>query len=251
LAKDDNIFDEGVEVKNEKPEPDENKKPEPDDERKVSETDAPKPPKPKRSKKRIIIAIILGLIIGGSVYAYQEGIINGEWMTKINLMNEPFDSSQCNFGVQQDFFGERCISLEEFEAIQEEKEKPKEIQEKPTTGGSSGSKDVSSASDKVEIEKTNDMIGYYMITSKGDWYGDFVDIRKIPSKIEENGDMKVNFRCYKDDFAGTSTYFGTFRNVIENNLNVEVYISGIKVNSKSTDTNKALILEGSCFGNES
>lgn len=242
MAKDDNIFDEGVEVKNE------NKKPEPDDESKVSETDAPKPPKPKRSKKRIIIAIILGLIIGGSVYAYQEGIINGEWMTKINLMNEPFDSSQCNFGVKQDFFGERCISLEEFEAIQEEP-KPKEIQEKPSTGGGSGgTKDVSSASDKVEIEKTNDMIGYYMITSNGDWYGDFVDIRKIPSKIEESGDMKVNFRCYKDDFAGTSTYFGTFRNVIENDLTVEVYINAIQVNSKSTDTNKALILEGSCFG---
>ncbi len=192
--------------------------------------------------------IIVGLIIGGSAYGIQTGII-----AEIIGESEPFDSSTCNFGFHQDFFGNRCITLEEFEAIQERREEKPAIQEKPEVGGSGGggTKDVSSASDKVELEKTKDMIGHYMITSNDDWYGDFVDIRKVPSKIEESGNMKISFRCFKDDFAGTSTYFGTFRNVIENDLTVDVYINGLEVESKSTTTNKALILEGSCYGHES
>jgi len=63
--------------------------------------------------------------------------------------------------------------------------------------------------------------------------------------------MKVSFRCYTDDFQGTSTYFGTFRNQIKPNLTVEVYINGLEVESQTTTTNKALILEGSCYGHDS
>ncbi len=110
-------------------------------------------------------------------------------------------------------------------------------------------RDVSSTSDKVEVEKTNDVIGYFMVTSENSWYGDYVDFRKIPSKIEKSGNMKVNFRCFTDEFQGTSIYFGTFRNIVDNDLTVEVFIKGIKVDSKSTTSNKALILEGSCYGN--
>lgn len=194
-----------------------------------------------RRKYGILGAVVIGLLVGGSVYGIQAGII-GE--------SEPFDSSTCNFGIHQDFFGERCVTLEEFEAMKQEEEKPTPVQEKPDTG-SGGTKDVSSTSDKVELEITNDMIGHYVVTSDDDWYGDFVDIRKIPSKIEDRGNMKINFRCYTDDFAGTSTYFATFRNNIENNLTVEVYIGGIEVETKSTNTNKALILEGSCYGHDS
>jgi len=112
-------------------------------------------------------------------------------------------------------------------------------------------KDVSSTSDKVEVEKTKEPIGYFMVTTDDDWYGDFVDIRKIPSKIEKSGSMKVNFRCFTDEFQGTSTYFGTFRNQVKPNLTVEVYINGLEVESQTTTTNKALILEGSCYGHES
>lgn len=165
--------------------------------------------------------------------------------------SEPFDGSQCQFGVHSDFFGERCITLEEFEAMQGEEEKPEPKPVEQPSSGNGDTKDVSSASDKVEIEKTNEPIGYYIITTEGDWYGDYVDFRKVPSKIEENGNMKVSFRCYTDNFAGTSTYFGTFRNVIADDLTVEVYINGIEVQIKSTDKNRALILEGSCYGHES
>ena len=63
--------------------------------------------------------------------------------------------------------------------------------------------------------------------------------------------MKVSFRCFTDEFQGTSTYFGTFRNQIDSDLTVEVYINGLEVDSKTTTTNKALILEGSCYGHES
>ena len=108
-------------------------------------------------------------------------------------------------------------------------------------------KDVSSTSDKVEVEKTKDVIGYFMITSENSWYGDYVDIRKIPNKIEKSGNMKVNFRCFTDEFQGTSTYFGTFRNVVDSDLTVEVYINGIQVDSQTTTSNRALILEGDCL----
>lgn len=167
--------------------------------------------------------------------------------------SESFDSSQCNFGVQSDFLGQRCITEEEFIKINEFEEANEQIpvQEKQPQTSGGGTKDTSSATDKVIVEKTNDVIGYYLVTSEGDWYGDFVDIRKIPSKIEKSGNVKVNFRCYTDEFAGTSSYFATFRNVIENALTVEVYINGLEVESKTTNSNKALILEGSCYGHNS
>ncbi len=193
------------------------------------------------------------MAIGGGMIGAVGLLIFLALTGMIDVTNsETFDASLCNFGVHQDFFGERCITLDEFEAMQEEPEEPEDkqptpVEEKSQTGGSGGTKDVSSTSDKVELEKTKDVLGYYIIKSSGDWYGDFVDIRKIPSKIEKSGDMKINFRCYTDDFAGTSTYFGTFRNVIETDLSVKIFINDKEVQSKSTDNNKALILEGSCY----
>lgn len=195
------------------------------------------------------------LIIGGGIFAGIGVLIFLALTGIIDVTeSEPFDSSQCNFGVHSDFFGDRCISQKEYNELQEIEEvfdeKPKVIDQNPT-GSSGGTKDVSSASDKVEIKKSNNPIGYYVITSDDDWYGDYVDIRKIPSKIEKSGSMKVNFECFTDDFAGTSTYFATFRNVIENNLVVEVYINAQYVETQSTDTNRALIVEGSCYGHDS
>lgn len=226
-------------------------KPKPDDVGEQSEFTPPpdtgEPPKKPESnsnssgggskrKAGIIGAIVIGLIIGGSAYGVQAGILD----------TEPFDPTGCQFGVHQDLFGERCTTLEEFEATQEQPEdKPKEGS--PPPQGSGGTKDVSSASDKVELEKTKEVLGYYMVKSNDDWYGDYVDFRKIPSKIEEKGDMKISFRCYTDDFAETSTYFATFRNVLQDNLQVDVYLRDKLVDTKSTDTNKALILEGSCY----
>lgn len=191
-----------------------------------------------RRKAGILGAIVIGLIIGGSAYGVQAGLIG----------SEPFDSSGCHYGIHEGFLGDRCVTQEEFDAMQE---KPEEKEQKPvdTTPppSSGGTKDVSSASDKVELEKTKEVLGYYMVKSNDDWYGDYVDFRKIPSKIEEKGDMKISFRCYTDDFAGTSTYFATFRNVLQDHLQVDVYLRDKLVETKSTDTNKALILEGSCY----
>ena len=175
-------------------------------------------PKHSRKKAGVGAVVIIGVIIG---IVYASGIIT----VPDNVL-------------------ENMKPIEIGESITDEK--PSEI-----TSGSGGTKDVSSASDKVEVEKTKDPIGYYMVTTDDDWYGDFVDIRKIPSKIEKSGSLKVNFRCYTDDFQETSTYFGTFRNVVDNVLSVEVYINGLEVESQSTNTNKALILEGSCYGHES
>jgi len=48
---------------------------------------------------------------------------------------------------------------------------------------------------------------------------------------------------------GTSVYFGTIRKNGEEDLTVQGYINGQEADSKTTDSNKALILEGSCIGN--
>ncbi len=192
----------------------------------------------KKHPKRtgiIVGAVIIGVII---VLAYFT-----------NFANEPFDASECNFGIAQDLFGSRCMTQEEYDLA---RSLPEPV--KPTTTikpPDEPFKDVSQATDKVEVTKTNDPIGYYLVTTTDDWYGDFVDIRKIPSKIEKSGSLKINFRCFTDEFQGTSTYFGTFRNIIEPNLTVEVYINGIEVESQTTNVNKALILEGSCYDHES
>lgn len=177
-------------------------------------------PQPSRKKTGIVSAVvIIGVIIG---IVYASGIIIIP------------DNVELGDSINKDSEDVRIVAGN----------KPEKPKDEPF-------KDFSSASDRVEIEKTKDPIGYYMVTTDDDWYGDFVDIRKIPSKIEKSGNLKINFRCYTDDFQETSTYFGTFRNVIDNDLTVEVYINGLEVESKSTNTNKALILEGSCYGHES
>lgn len=193
----------------------------------IGDPDDDKPPKPnangKGSKKRGIIgAIVIGLIIAGVVFGFEQYF--GEDLTK--NMN-PIELGK---------------SIDQPKEKEQEKPKPAGQPE-----GSGGTKDVSSASDKVELEKTNEPIGYYMIKSNDNWYGDYVDFRKIPNKIEKSGDMKVSFRCYTDDFAGTSTYFATFRNQIADKLKVDVYIRDKLVQTKETVTNKAIIVEGSCL----
>ncbi len=193
---------------------------------------------PKRTAG-IVGAVIIGVLIIMAYFLFV-GYVDVE----------PFDSSECNFGVTQNLFGSRCMTQEEYDlANMPEPVKPTTTTKPPED--KDPFRDVSTTSDKVEVDKSKEPIGYYMVTTNDDWYGDFVDIRKIPSKIEKSGSMKINFRCFTDDFQGTSTYFGTFRNVIDSNLTVEVYINGIEVEVQSTNVNKALILEGSCYGHES
>lgn len=164
--------------------------------------------KPARSKKKMILgAVVIGLIVGGMAFI-------------VEFLGKDIDLNPIELGESID---------------------------KQNQQGSGGTNDVSSATDKVELEVTNDPIGYFVITTKGVWYGDYVDFREIPSKINENGTKKINFRCYTDEFAGTSTYFGNFRNVIEDEMTIEVYIRGIEVETQSTKTNKAIIVEGDCL----
>lgn len=221
LPKEDEVHD--VSIGSEPPK--EPKKDSSDDDWKIP--DKQEPPKPSRKKAGILGAVVvIGVIIG---IVYASGII-----TVPDNVLENMKPIELGESITKDSEDVRVV----------EGNKPEKPPDEPF-------KDVSSASDKVIIEKTNDPIGYYMVTTDGDWYGDFVDIRKIPSKIEKSGSLKVNFRCFTDDFAGTSTYFGTFRNVIDNDLTVEVYINGLEVESQTTNSNKALILEGSCYGHES
>ncbi len=195
----------------------------------------------KHPKRTVVIvgAVIVGVIIMVSYFGVAEF-----------LEGETFDASVCNFGVKSDFFTTRCMTQQEQDiskTLNPPPVKPTEV----TRSDGTPFKDVSSTSDKVEVTKSKDPIGYFMVTTDDDWYGDFVDFRKIPNKIEKSGDLKVNFRCFTDEFQGTSTYFGTFRNQIDSDLTVEVYINGLEVESQTTTVNKALILEGSCYGHES
>lgn len=123
-------------------------------------------------------------------------------------------------------------------SIQEPQENKPVIIQKESEG------EVSSAFGEGEVN------GYYLITTQDSWYGDYIDGRQIPSKINLDKDSKVNFRCFEDKHLGTSIYFGTFRNNIMNNLEVEVFIDGMLVQQKSTGGNQALIVEGSCYSHQ-
>jgi len=187
-----------------------------------------------------IIGILVISAIGLAVYyGVTEGLIGN---------SEPFDPTQCHYGIHSDIFGLRCITEEEYT-----KTLPSGIDISVTPSeenkGNEPLRDISKTTDMVELEKTKDILGYYMVTTEGDWYGDYVDFRKLPNKIDKTGTQKINFRCYTDEFLKTSTYFGTFRNVIENNMKVEVFINDKLVNEESTNTNNAIIVEGSCIGN--
>ncbi len=107
-----------------------------------------------------------------------------------------------------------------------------------------GSGEVASAFGEGQVN------GYYLVTTQDTWYGDYIDGREIPSKINLDKDSKINFRCFEDEHLRTSIYFGTFRNNIMNDLNVKVFIDGIQVEEKTTNGNQALIVEGSCYSQQ-
>jgi len=117
----------------------------------------------------------------------------------------------------------------------------KEPEQSPIQKGSS---EVPSAFGEGEVN------GYYLVTTQDTWYGDYIDGREIPSKINLNKDSKVNFRCFEDEHLRTSIYFGTFRNNVMNDLDVKVFIDGILVEQKITNGNQALIVEGSCYSHQ-
>ncbi len=241
MGKEEDIFSDEFEQKKNDIEHSDSTPPPPDDKKPEKKDDFYKDLNKKTSKKKpaILGVIVIGIIITMAYFLFIE-----------YALGEPFDASNCHFGVKSELFTTRCMTEQEqniFETLNPPPVKPTVTPKQDDTPF----KDISSATDKVEVSKTKEPIGYYLVTTTDDWYGDFVDFRKVPSKIEKSESMKVSFRCFTDEFQGTSTYFGTFRNVIDPNLTVEVYINGIEVESQTTTINKALILEGSCYGHES
>jgi len=202
----------------------------------------------KKPSRRLQLFIGLGIfILVGVLIAFAlTGVID-----VIDL--EPFDSSQCDYGVKSNLFGQSCITEEEYIEInkfEEVKDQPSQTQTQTPFIERGSYKEVASTFGQV-VDKTVTPSGYYVITSRDSWYGDFIDGNKIPKKIDLNQNTRVNFKCFTDEHLATSVYFGTFRNNLENDLLVEVYIDGLEIKSKSTDRNSALILEGSCYGHES
>jgi len=127
-------------------------------------------------------------------------------------------------------------------------------QEKESVGQESDEEPFKEVSSTVPLDQNqlNQRIsGYFMVSSCCNWYGDYVDIGKVPKKIEKAGNTKVNFICFNDEHLETHTYFGTFKNVLDPFLTVDVYINEKQVQSKTTTGGSALIVEGSCLGNES
>ncbi len=112
-------------------------------------------------------------------------------------------------------------------------------------------KEVPSTLDMDQNQLNQRISGYFMVSSCCNWYGDYVDSGKVPKKIEQAGNTQVNFFCFNDEHLGTQTYFGTFKNVLDPFLTVDVYINEKQVQSKTTTGGSALIVEGSCLGNES
>jgi len=212
--------------------------------------------KPKTSNRKVSAVIGLSLFVGVGVLLYLA--LTGA----IDVVDEePFDSSQCTYGVQQDFFGERCMTSEEKEDSERIKNPPPTTQEQ-LDEEQRDTQDITPANPiepKQQVESTfvqpdpqvEVVNGYYIVSSGDSWYGDYIDGSEVPRKIDLNQATKINFQCYTDPHLGTSVYFGVFRNNVENDLTVEVYIEGMEANSKTTTSNKALILEGSCYGHES
>jgi len=211
--------------------------------------------KPKITNRKVSAVIGLSLFVGVGVLLYLA--LTGA----IDVVDEePFDSSQCTYGVHQDFFGERCMTSEEKE--KSEQTNPAPTSQEQLDEEQSVTQDTTPRNPiqpKQEVESTfvqpdpqvAVVNGYYIISSGDSWYGDYIDGSEVPRKIELNQATRINFQCYTDPHLKTSVYFGVFRNNVENDLTVEVYIEGMEANSKTTTSNKALILEGSCYGHES
>jgi len=209
-------------------------------------TDKPKDTyaKPKGSSKKVQAVIGLSLFAGVGVLLFLA--LTG----MIDVVNdEPFNANQCQFGVKSGFFEDRCMTEDEFITAEgfEEINSQSEKSVTPTTPTTPVKQVPTEPIKQVPSSTTKNVVGYYTITTSDSWYGDYIDGSEIPKKIESNERAKIEFSCYTDDHLGTSVYFGTFRNNVEEDLIVQVYINGQEADSKTTDSNKALILEGSCI----
>jgi len=238
LTNDEDIFSEDYGKGKKKPEPESkpNIEETPKDESKPEVKKEEKKPRPELIKPTVGRAKVVGISVIGVIIAVIAIMATG-----VIQLGEPefFDASGCEYGVKSDFMSQRCMTLAEYDLSIAMPTEPEPETDEPF-------KEVSSPSNQENLPVKSGIAGYYMVSSCCDWYGDFVNIDKAPKKINKAGNTKVDFICYEDEHLKTNTYFGTFKNNLDPVLIVDVFINGKKVQSKTTDSGSALILEGFC-----
>jgi hypothetical protein len=111
---------------------------------------------------------------------------------------------------------------------------------------SGGIIDIQKNSDKVELSLGSGSIYYYDVITEGKWSGDYVDGQKVPKNISLETDKMFPFRCYYDEVLGTETYFGTFRSLEGNPIEVTLFRDEVMVDRITAPANQAVIIEGIC-----
>lgn len=106
--------------------------------------------------------------------------------------------------------------------------------------------DIQKSIEEVQLTVTQGQIKSYSIETEGSWSGDYIDGNKIPSGIIFDGNKDFQFRCYDDQVLETSTYFGTFKNLEGNPINVMVFSGNDIINEQKSALNQAVTLEGKC-----
>lgn len=106
--------------------------------------------------------------------------------------------------------------------------------------------DIQKNTDKVELSLGSGSIYYYDVVTEGKWSGDYVDGQKVPKGISLEGNKLFQFRCYNDEVQGFDTYFGTFRSLEANPMEVTLLRDGDMIDRITASANEAIIIEGIC-----
>lgn len=106
--------------------------------------------------------------------------------------------------------------------------------------------DIQKNTDKVELSLGSGAIHYFDVITEGKWSGDYVDGQKVPKGISLEGDKMFPFRCYNDEVHGLETYFGTFRSLEGNPIEVTLFRDEVMVDRITAPANQAVIIEGIC-----
>ncbi len=114
------------------------------------------------------------------------------------------------------------------------------------TKGDSATHDIQKTTEQVQLTVTQGQIKSYNIETEGTWSGDYVDGNKVPSGITFEGNKDFQFRCYDDQVLETSIYFGTFKNLEGNPINVKVFSGDTVIHEQKSALNQAVTLEGKC-----
>ncbi len=106
--------------------------------------------------------------------------------------------------------------------------------------------DIQKNTDKVELSLGSGSIHYFDVITEGKWSGDYVDGQKVPKNISLEDSKIFQFRCYYDEVLETETYFGTFRSLEGNPIEVTLFRDEVMVDRITAPANQAVIIEGNC-----